>query len=101
MLTVPDCLNQAAMTEPGDTNRPMLNLSTWNGAPIDLRRASMTRRSVLAPTTLLCFPHPVKMLQRENSLSQKWLDACFYSIRSMYGEVQNKFLFNLSTNPSL
>jgi hypothetical protein len=62
MLKVPDSLNQAATTALGDTNLPMLNRSTWNGAPIELSSASMTRRRVLAPAILLCFPHPVRML---------------------------------------
>lgn len=62
MFTVPDSLNQAVTVAPADTKRPTLNFSKWNGAPIELSSVSMTRRRVLAPATLLCFPHPVKML---------------------------------------
>lgn len=59
---VPDSINQAETTAPGDTNLPMLYLSNRNGAPIVLSKASITRRRVLAPTILLCFPQPVRIL---------------------------------------
>jgi hypothetical protein len=65
MLMVPDSLNQAATKALGDTNLPMLKRSTWNGAPIERSNASMTRRRVLEPAILLCFPQPVRMLQRQ------------------------------------
>jgi len=62
---VPDSLNQAATKALGDTNLPILKRSTRNGAPIERSNASMTRRRVLEPAILLCFPQPVRMLQRQ------------------------------------
>lgn len=72
MLMVPDSLSQADTKALGDTNLPMLKRSAWNGAPIERSSASMTRRRVLDPAILLCFPQPVRMLQRqrkENTVS--------------------------------
>jgi len=61
---VPDSFNQAATTEPVDTYLPILHLATRNGAPMLARSALIARLRAPSPTTLLCFPHPVRMLAR-------------------------------------
>lgn len=62
---VPDSFNQAATTEPVDTYLPILHFATRNGAPMLVRSASIARLKAPSPTTLLCFPHPVRMLHND------------------------------------
>lgn len=62
---VPDSFSQAATTGPGDINLPRLHLATSNGAPMLISSDSIARLRALSPTTLLCLPHPVKMLQQK------------------------------------
>ncbi|KAJ0520508.1 hypothetical protein HanIR_Chr10g0460191 [Helianthus annuus] len=50
---------------PGDMNLPILDVATLNGEPMLPKRASMARLSAQSPTTLLCLPHPVKMLHQQ------------------------------------
>lgn len=68
--SVPDSFNQAAATDPVDINLPMLHLATRKGAPTLVRSASTARLKALSPTTLLCLPHPVKMLYRIGHITQ-------------------------------
>lgn len=60
---MPDSLNQAATTDPVDIKRPKLHFDNLKGAPIPVRRASIARLRAPSPTTLLCLPHPVKILK--------------------------------------
>ena len=60
-----DSLIQAATIGPGDINRPMLDVATLNGDPMPLRSASIALLSAQSPTTLLCLPHPVKILHQQ------------------------------------
>jgi len=84
---VPDSLNQAATKALGDTNLPILKRSTRNGAPIERSNASMTRRRVLEPAILLCFPQPVRMLQRQKknmvSVQAKPRDSILQSVAKL------------------
>lgn len=66
--SVPDSLSQAATTDPVDVNRPKLHLDNRKGAPMPIRSASTARLSALSPTTLLCLPHPVRMLKEKEQV---------------------------------
>lgn len=64
--SVPDSLNQAATTGPVDMYLPILHFANWKGAPMPTRSASIAGLRVASPCTLLCLPHPVKMLHKRN-----------------------------------
>lgn len=63
--SVPDSLNQVATKGPVDMNLPILHFASSNGAPMPVRSASIAGLRVASPTTLLCLPHPVKMLHKQ------------------------------------
>lgn len=63
---VPDSFSQAATNGPRDSYLPILHFASSNGAPRPVRSASIAGLRVASPTTLLCFPHPVKMLHKQS-----------------------------------